>query len=108
MGIGRHSGSDIDSHRPARPHRPGHWRGRSDSVVAAMPASKPGVKNSWQFVEQHGLWWAYEGDMPSPEAFRTHGRPHHLPILGPYPSREVAEALLLRRLDRRGAVQFGR
>jgi hypothetical protein len=37
-----------------------------------------------------------------------HGRPHYLPILGPYPSREVAEALVLPRLDRRGAVQFGR
>jgi hypothetical protein len=64
-----------------------------------MPSSKLGSNRTWQLVEQHGLWWAYQGDMPSPEAFRTHGRPHHLPILGPYPSREVAKALL--RLDRR-------
>jgi hypothetical protein len=64
-----------------------------------MPPSKLGANKTWQLVEQHGLWWAYQGDMPSPEAFQTHGRPYHLPLLGPYPSRKVAEALL--RLDRR-------
>src|SRR5262245_2017022 len=53
---------------------------------------KLGANKTWQLVEQHGLWWAYQGDMPSPEAFQTHGRPYHLPLLGPYPSRKVAEA----------------
>jgi hypothetical protein len=57
-----------------------------------MPASKLGANKTWQLVEQHGLWWAYQDDMLPPEAFRTHGRPYHLPF-------EVAEALL--RLDRR-------
>jgi predicted TIM-barrel fold metal-dependent hydrolase len=28
------------------------------------------VKKSWQLAEQHGLWWAYEGDLPPPEALR--------------------------------------
>ena len=59
------------------------------------------VKKSWQLTEQHGLWWAYEGDLPPPEAFQTHGRPRHVPILGPYPSRKIAEALLRRHLERR-------
>ena len=57
------------------------------------------VKKSWQLTEQHGLWWAYEGDLPPPEAFQTHGRPRHVPILGPYPSRTIAEALLRRHLN---------
>jgi hypothetical protein len=64
-----------------------------------MPSSKFETNKTWQLVEQHGLWWAYQGDMPPPEAFRTHGRPYHLPILGPYPSRKAAEDLL--RLDGR-------
>src|SRR5215475_2711124 len=59
------------------------------------------VKKSWQLAEQHGLWWAYGGDLPPPEAFQTHGRPRHVPILGPYPSRKIAEALLRRHLERR-------
>ena len=59
------------------------------------------VKKSWQLAEQHGLWWAYEGDLPPPEAFQTHGRLRHVPILGPYPSRTIAEALLRRHLERR-------
>jgi hypothetical protein len=58
------------------------------------------VKKSWQLAEQHGLWWAYEGDLPPPEAFQTHGRPRYVPILGPYPSRTIAEALLRRHLAR--------
>jgi hypothetical protein len=58
------------------------------------------VNKNWQLVELHGLWWAYEGELPPPEAFQTHGRPRHLPILGPYPCRVMAEALL-RKLDRR-------
>jgi hypothetical protein len=56
------------------------------------------AKKTWQLVEQYGLWWAYEGELPSPEAFQTHSRPRHLPILGPYPSRVVAEAILRRHL----------
>ncbi len=63
------------------------------------------AKKSWQLAEQHGLWWAYEGDLPPPEAFQTHGRPRHVPILGPYPSRKIAEALLRRHLERRRAIQ---
>jgi hypothetical protein len=45
------------------------------------------VKETWQLVELHGCWWAYEGELPAPEAFTTHGRPRHLPILGPFPTR---------------------
>jgi hypothetical protein len=56
------------------------------------------VKKTWQLTEQHGLWWAYEGELPPPEAFRTHGRPRHIPILGPYASRAVAEARLRQHL----------
>jgi hypothetical protein len=59
------------------------------------------VNKNWEIVELHGLWWAYKGELPPPEAFQTHGRPRHLPILGPYPSRVIAEALLRKQLDRR-------
>jgi hypothetical protein len=52
------------------------------------------VKETWQLVQQHGLWWAYKGEPPPSEAFETHGRPRHLPILGPYASRVIAETLL--------------
>jgi hypothetical protein len=62
---------------------------------------KTQVKKTWQLAEQHGLWGAYEGELPPPEAFQTHSRPRNLPILGPYPSRAVAEALLRRHLDPR-------
>jgi hypothetical protein len=55
---------------------------------------------TWHLTEQHGLWWAYEGELPASDAFQTHRRPRHVPILGPYPSRAVAEALLRRRLHR--------
>jgi hypothetical protein len=58
---------------------------------------------SWLLVELHGLWWAYKGELPPPEAFQTHGRPRHLPILGPYPSRVIAEAMLRRHLSPRDA-----
>jgi hypothetical protein len=61
-----------------------------------MNRQNPEEKRNWQLVELHGLWWAYQGEMPSPEAFQTHGRPYHLPIVGPYPSRKAAEALLRR------------
>src|SRR5262245_66432362 len=37
------------------------------------------VKKTWQLVELHGCWWAYEGELPPPEAFTTHGP---LPIVG--------------------------
>ena len=28
------------------------------------------MKETWQLVEQHGLWWAYKGELPPPEAYR--------------------------------------
>src|SRR5262245_56370011 len=59
------------------------------------------VKKTWQLVELHGCWWAYEGELPPPEAFTTHG-PRHLPILGPFPTRAMAEARLQRHLSGRG------
>jgi hypothetical protein len=58
------------------------------------------AKNNWQLVEKHGVWWAYQGELPPPEAFQTHSRPRHLPILGPYPSRVIAEAMLRRSSPR--------
>src|SRR5262245_47517254 len=63
--------------------------------------TKSEVKKSWQFVELHGCWWAYEGELPPPEAFTTHGRPPHRRILGPFPFRAMAEAQLQRHLSRR-------
>ena len=54
------------------------------------------LKKSWQLIELHGLWWAYEDKLPPLEGFKTHGRPPHPPILGPFPSRVIAEALLPR------------
>ena len=59
------------------------------------------AKNTWQLVEHHGFWWAYEGELLPPDAFQTHSRPRRPPILGPYPSRVIAEALLRRHLVRR-------
>jgi hypothetical protein len=29
------------------------------------------VNKAWQLVELHGCWWAYEGELPPPAAFRT-------------------------------------
>ena len=55
------------------------------------------MKETWQLVEQHGVWWAYQGELPPPEAFQSHGRPPR-PVLGPYASRVIAEALLGRQL----------
>jgi hypothetical protein len=60
------------------------------------------MKKTWQLVELHGCWWAYEGELPPPEAFTTHGRPRHLPILGPFPFRAMAEARVKRHLSGRG------
>jgi hypothetical protein len=54
---------------------------------------------TWELVEQHGCWWAYEGEPPPPEAFTTHGRARH--ILGPFPTRAMAEQQLPRLLSRR-------
>ena len=63
-----------------------------------MNREKLEEKKTWQLVEQHGLWWAYDGELPPPEAFQSHSRPRHPPILGPYPSRVIAEASLRRHL----------
>jgi hypothetical protein len=63
------------------------------------------VKNTWQLVEHHGVWWAYEGELPPPDAFQTHSRPRQPMILGPYPSRVVAEALLRRHRRTEGRRQ---
>src|SRR5215831_13639783 len=83
--------------RPAE--KPDKFEARGRRGLEPM-TGKMQVKKSWQLAEQHGLW-AYEGDLPPPEAFQTHGRPRHVPILGPYPSRTIAEALLRRHLERR-------
>jgi len=69
--------------------------GRPDHDLG-LSAREVEVKHTWQLVEQHGLGWAYDGELPPPEAFQTHNRPGHLRILGPYPSRVVAETLLRR------------
>src|SRR4029450_2694802 len=58
------------------------------------------VNKAWQFVEQHGCWWAYEGELPPPEAFTTHGRARH--ILGPFPTRAMAEQQLPRLAAKAG------
>jgi len=58
------------------------------------------VKKTWQLVELHGCWWAYEGELPPPEAFTTHGRAARR-ILGPFPTHAMAEAQLPRLLSRR-------
>jgi hypothetical protein len=39
------------------------------------------------------------GELPPPESFTSHGRPHNLPKLGPFPSRATAEARLRRHLS---------
>src|SRR5262245_48249303 len=62
---------------------------------------KPRIMNkTWQLVELYGCWWAYEGGLPPPEAFRTHGHEGH--ILGPFPTRAVAEARLHKHRSGRG------
>jgi hypothetical protein len=61
--------------------------------------TKSEVKQTWQLVELHGCWWAYEGELPLPEAFTTHGHARH--ILGPFPSRAMAEQQLPRHLSLR-------
>jgi hypothetical protein len=63
--------------------------------------TKSEVKQTWQLVELHGCWWAYDGELPPPEAFATHGRSRHLRILGPFPFRAMAEAQLRRHLSSR-------
>jgi hypothetical protein len=59
------------------------------------------VNKTWHLVEQHGCWWAYEGELPRQEAFTTHRRSGHLPILGSFPSRPMVEARLQRHLSGR-------
>jgi hypothetical protein len=56
---------------------------------------------TWQLVEQHGCWWAYEGELPPPEAFTTHSRAQR--ILGPFPTRAMAEQQLPRVLAGRAS-----
>ena len=87
----------LDRARSARrrAEKPDEFEARGRRGLEPMTVQ---VKKSWQLAELHGLWWAYEGDMPPPEAFQTHGRPPHVPILGPYPSRTIAESLLRRHL----------
>src|SRR5262245_46780168 len=58
------------------------------------------VKKTWQRVELHGCWWPYEGELPPPEAFTTHGRAAGH-ILGPFPTRAMAEEQLPRLLSGR-------
>jgi hypothetical protein len=58
-------------------------------------------EQTWQLVELHGCWWAYEGELPPSEALTTHGRPPHLRILGPFPFCVMAEAQLQSHLSRR-------
>ena len=57
------------------------------------------MEKTWQLVELHGCWWAYEGELPPPEAFTTHGHARH--ILGPFPTRAMAEEQLPRLASRR-------
>jgi hypothetical protein len=59
------------------------------------------VNKTWHLVEQHGCWWAYEGELPSPEAFTTHGRAQR--ILGPFPTRAMAEQQIPRVLAGRAS-----
>jgi hypothetical protein len=33
--------------------------------------TKSEAKKTWQLVELHGCWWAYEGELPPPEAFNA-------------------------------------
>jgi hypothetical protein len=66
-----------------------------------MTESRSEAKKTWQLVELHGCWWAYEGELPPPEAFTTHGRAARH-ILGPFPTRAMAEEQLPRLLSRRG------
>jgi hypothetical protein len=68
---------------------------------AARCCEEDAVKETWQVIEQHGIWWAYKGELPPPEAFQTYWCPPNPPILGPCPTRVIAEALLQRHLSRR-------
>jgi hypothetical protein len=56
------------------------------------------AKKTWQLVELHGCWWAYEGELPPPESFTSHGRATRH-ILGPFPTRAMAEQQLPRLLS---------
>jgi hypothetical protein len=67
----------------------------------AAAVTKSEAERTWGFAELHGCWWAYEGKIPPPEAFKSHGRPPRRPILGLFSSRHMAEARLGEHLSRR-------
>jgi hypothetical protein len=45
-------------------------------------ATRSETKKAWQLVELHGCWWAYEGELPQPEAFQSHRRQPNRQFLG--------------------------
>ena len=51
-----------------------------------------------QIVERFGMWWGYSGELPPLEDFKTHGRPRTSTLVGPFPSRAIAESVLSSRL----------
>jgi hypothetical protein len=63
-------------------------------------ATRSEGKKTWQFIELHGCWWAYEGELPPPEAFTTHGRATRH-IFGPFPTRAMGEQQLPQLVSRR-------
>ena len=65
---------------------------RVNAAHEARGRSGLGQMKNWQLVELHGCWWAYEGELPPPEAFTTHGHARH--ILGPFSTRAMAEQQL--------------
>jgi hypothetical protein len=74
---------------------------RADAIAEwQYDACREEKRVTWQLVEQHGCWWAYEGELPPPEAFPTHGRAARH-ILGPFPTRAMAEEQLPQLLSRR-------
>jgi hypothetical protein len=50
-----------------------------------MPSSKFEANKTWQLVEQHGLWWACQGDMPPPGRFGPTVAPITCRYLDPIP-----------------------
>ena len=65
--------------------------GRSPDWLKMKNPDAPAVKREAE-EDWTRMLVGYEGEMPPPEAFTTHGRPRHPPILGPFPTRAVAEA----------------
>src|SRR5215471_14974032 len=84
--------------RPAE--KPDKLEARGRSGLEPM-TGKMQVKKSWQLVEQDGLWWGLRRRLASARSLSGPRPPRHVPILGPYPSRTIAEALLRRHLERR-------